>query len=340
MVPEMIYSKKIRHTLFCLLLSAVLFESAWADCVPSTTTPTIVFSDITIQADLPVGSLITTANTSYTINCNRNGFIEAEGSWLLYLSAANYSAGDPLPGFSNVVPTGIPGIGMRWTSWTSAVGDVVMTTSRLNDTNTNRGIPALPGGDYWTRTSLRDTVELIKTGPIQAGSQLVAINQIAIWRKSALGSVNPTGDLYNIMFTPFNLINASCTIDQNNINVFLGSVHANEFSGVGTTSDNVDFSIDLTCVQGTRINLTLSNLNALPGFPGTIKLEGADPAQGVGIQIVDGNNTPVPLGTSRFIATSSTPNVFIPLAARYIQTEATIRPGPANAVLLFTINYI
>lgn len=324
---------------FGVFLCTLFTQSALADCVPSATVYPVVFSPrIVLKPDLPVGSVLTKSTLDYTVTCDRTGMTNSnESSWQIYFAADNISFGGPVAGLTNVVPTGMPGIGMRWLSAVNN-SSTWMSGTAFNDTSKYR-VAASPGTGK-TVTTFSELFELIKTGPMQAGDQEINIPDINFWRKSNYGSYQPSGNLFTIVFSSFNIVNPSCTIDDTNIQVYLGQIHTSRFSGINSTSDTTDFAINLTCGVGTRVNLTLSNLNALSGFTGTIKLEGNDAAKGIGIQIVDASDTPVPLGTRQFVATATSPKVSIPLGARYIQTEPDIVPGPANAVLVFTINYI
>ena len=313
-----------------------------AHCIPSQPPMIVTFGDSAIQADLPIGSVIAHDVIRYFIQCTRDGLRDDEWSWLIHLSPDNYSAGKPIEGLNGVVPTGTPGIGLRWVNWTDHNGGKVITDSELNDSTVGRGIPALDAdaSSGGTITAIHGTYSLIKTGPIQEHSQIIAINDIALKHQSIYGTLQPPEDLFRIIFTPINLVRASCIINESDIYVDMKTVNVNRFSGVNSTSEHVGFAINLKCVEGTRVNLTLGNSNALFEFSGTIKLSSDSSAKGVGIQIVDENNVPVELGMMHFVTTATSTNISIPLAARYIQTEANIEPGSANGVLLFTINYI
>lgn len=329
-------------------LAVITGGQVYADCFPSSPTQTVSLSAVTIQADMSNGSVISTGQVSYTIRCNRDGITDGgDWTWLIYLSAANYSAGGPIGGYSNVVPTGIPGIGLRWTNWTSNVGDKILTATALNNTSQNRGIQASNGTGV--TTSLRDTFELIKTGPIQTGTQAIQINDIALWRQTSKGGLKPSGDLYRIKFTPFTLTNASCTITQKNINVILGTVSKSRFTGPGSTSNNVPFAINLDCVEGTKINLQFDVPHSITGYPGTIALTAGSTAQNVGIQVVDQSNTPVTLNMPKLIGTTESGSYTIPFYARYIQISPVdliplratypVTSGTANGLLTFTLTY-
>jgi len=65
-------------------------------------------------------------------------------------------------------------------------------------------------------------------------------------------------------------------------------------------------------------------------------------ASGIGVQVATMNGTPVPLATlqsSGLTLSASESSYTIPLRARYLQTGASVTPGPANASATFTISY-
>ncbi|MGH8393492.1 MAG: fimbrial protein, partial [Pseudomonas sp.] len=69
---------------------------------------------------------------------------------------------------------------------------------------------------------------------------------------------------------------------------------------------------------------------------------GADPATGVGLQVLDASGAPWALSQNQLLSlplAAGTTALNIPLSARYLQTAATVTAGSANAVATYTIIY-
>ncbi|WP_333976614.1 fimbrial protein [Burkholderia cepacia] len=126
-----------------------------------------------------------------------------------------------------------------------------------------------------------------------------------------------------------------------------------DFGGVGRTTPERDFSIQLNCAGGdpgtsTNAYVTLTDNSNSGNRSNLLSLTPDSKASGVAVQILKGGT---PLGFGPDSSAASTPNqwkagnipqgqgVFtIPLTARYIQT-GTLKGGKANAVATFTMSY-
>ncbi|KWA02548.1 adhesin [Burkholderia cepacia] len=132
------------------------------------------------------------------------------------------------------------------------------------------------------------------------------------------------------------------------------SISSREFSGVGSTSPERDFSIRLNCTGGdpdtsTNAYVTLTDQTNNGNRSNQLSLTKDSTAKGVKVQILKagkllsygpdssavGNPNQwkagnIPRGISSFE---------IPLTARYIQTESSVKGGTANAVATFTMSY-
>ncbi|MGV2293574.1 fimbrial protein [Trinickia sp. YCB016] len=148
------------------------------------------------------------------------------------------------------------------------------------------------------------------------------------------------GNLSNISFTSY-----TCDIDtgSRNISVILGDMREDKFTGIGTTSPDKTFNINLNCTQpsGTyNAALTFSATADSSQVPGVIALA-SDPsaAAGVGIQLLM-NGQPVGFNTGlgAGVATAGA-TLSIPMTARYYQTAAKVKPGKANGIATFVVSY-
>ncbi len=331
--------KKIKLIIFGLL-SIVFYKQSFADCIASSTDVNINFpGSVILQADTPVGATIATGNASYTVSCIRqSGMTATEFSWNIYLSPSNVSLGTPIGVGADMAPTGITGVGLKWINNTSNVGPQVMTNTRLNDSTKRRGIPSADGS--YVTTTFTDTFTLVKVGAVNADTQSVSLNPIALRRESAFGSIKPAGDLYTIRFPTFTLVNASCSLTDSTINVDMGTVARTKFTGVGSASASKAFSIGLNCIEGTKVNVTLDSPTSESGFVGTTALSAGSTASGLGIQVTDMSDAPIQFKQSKFVGEANASFMAILYKARYIQTNPTITPGTANGVMTLNIEYL
>ncbi|WP_058913375.1 fimbrial protein [Entomohabitans teleogrylli] len=170
-------------------------------------------------------------------------------------------------------------------------------------------------------------------------------------------------------------IKSTCQITNPSDTVFLGSYKTADFDGIGSSTPWKDASINLHGCSSfspgyyndKNYTVKLTGLGTLPsGTPNankvTIKVastetiisdvEGiiglsadSESAEGLGIQLgieKSGTVTPMPLTSGAEIAppAAGTTTMQIPLRARYIQTESTLKAGKANGAIVYTINYL
>lgn len=213
------------------------------------------------------------------------------------------------------------------------------------------------------------SVVLLKTGPIHSG----VINGADLpCAEQTMGTVDSRVTVVKTCFTGSLAITAeTCEILQPDIAVNLGShdISAN----LDSISDMpwVDFSIRLTnCPEfhGYGFYDSEYSQTQTDGFPnvisynltsmtsvinankGIISIDDtlSDSASGVGIQIAafiydsyynQSDYIPVSLGRWHGLYNEELSNLVINLAARYVFTKGEVKPGKANAKMVFTINY-
>ncbi|MEK7885709.1 fimbrial protein [Burkholderia contaminans] len=183
----------------------------------------------------------------------------------------------------------------------------------------------------------------VKTGPITPGVVTwsgpianVAMSERPLSTVSNQLSVSAIGN------PTFNV--ASCTT-PNNIPVALGTHMSSEFTGVNSVSSSVGFNIALTnCPAGMsevdyEIDAVTTVVNATNSV---VALDSSSTASGIGVQLLDGNGSPVPLGSQIVFngySSASGGNYTIPFRARYYQTGTPVTPGLANTLMTFTMSY-
>lgn len=148
------------------------------------------------------------------------------------------------------------------------------------------------------------------------------------------------GLLATFNFTSANIVSKSCSVKTPSVHIDLGRNSLGQFTGVGSTSRSIPFTIGLSCASGTRVNVELT-ASADPGQPGTIQLTpGSITASGIGVQLLDEQSNPLALN-DRFLHGISADEAYdIKWSARYIQTSNAVISGPANATAIFTLTYL
>lgn len=308
----------------CLLLALLLAAfSVQASCgfasgVSSEVPGYLSFGNVAVQRDVPVGSVIATATTgAYNGGNNIAGCSEA---WTYRWELSKWGTLSSLG--SNIYNTNLSGVGIRLTN--TASGKMLPY-----DQSTGANVYIFIGGNGIK-------AELIKTGEITSGTLDTGM--------LARASVANQFYLANVTLNGTNTITSeSCSVTTNPVNVPLGDHDKSEFSGPGSATAWQTFNINLSCIQGARINVRIdATADSDAGVPGVIKLD-SDPvnASGVGVQLwYRYEDSPVQLGQERYYYTSpSGGNEYVQLQARYYQTTQSITAGKANATATFTLTY-
>lgn len=278
----------------------------------------ISFGNVSVQRDAPVGSIIATATTgAYN---GGNTIAGCDTSWTFRWELSKWST---LSSQGNkVYSTNVSGVGLRMTAVVS--GNVLPYDATLKANN----YATIPGDGI--------KAELIKTGDITGGT----LDTGVLARASVINQFY----IANVTLNGTNTITSeSCSVTTNPVNVPLGDHDKSEFNGPGTGTAWQTFNINLSCVQGARINVRIdATADSDAGVPGVIKLD-SDPvnASGVGVQLwYRYEDSPVQFGQERYYYTSpSGGNEYVQLQARYYQTTQSITAGKANATATFTLTY-
>ncbi|MCO6055829.1 type 1 fimbrial protein [Pseudomonas sp. MOB-449] len=335
---------KIKSALRVILGSIGLMSSWSALALCSSDQPVINIEFprvMDIQGDAPVGTVIAKSNVAHTVTC-RPPVFETGYTMYIYLSEDNALSSGPIEGLNTVVPTGTPGIGLRWINTTSQAGSSVMTNTRLNNTFKRRGIRHPSTSDAGIKVhSFEEEVELVKTGKLEMGENLLTIPPISLKQEDGK-DVHPNDPVYTIFFPGSMVIaNASCTLVKNNIDVSMKEVTSAQLSGVGSTSAESPFTIDLDCTAGARINLEFDSTQQIQSFPGTISLSGESTSKGVGIRIInEDSGLPVSFGNPIFMREAAEGRQSLSFSASYLQTDKYVSPGSANGALTFIATYL
>jgi type 1 fimbria pilin len=250
----------------------------------------------------------------------------------------SYFGGNGTPS-NNIYPTSAAGVGLRITVAKGALPSLDSHTA-----GQNVGLTTFFKGM---------TIEFIKTGDITAVSSITGtIASIRV-------ETNSGQELLRIYWATPVVIRPTvptCSVATSMLNVSMGMVSSNMFSGVGSTSrGGIPFQLQLACSGGstgtyTNAYITLTdnyNQGNVSNMLSTQSGNGA--ASGVGIQILKdggvlnfGPDSNATGNTNQWFAGAvyqGRTSFSIPLTARYVQTQSLIIPGSINARATFTMSY-
>jgi type 1 fimbria pilin len=170
--------------------------------------------------------------------------------------------------------------------------------------------------------------------PLAKFFALAAVGALSQAAMAFDGTINFQGDI----------IDATCSVapSSQNKTVQLGKVVSRKFTGTGSISTPVDFSIDLLDCD------TASAKNAQVTFSGTADGENlaiansgqtVAAATGVVIQLKDSTGKVIPMGkaSSQYILGNGTNS--LQFKANYLATKDVVTVGPANGMAQFTVAY-
>lgn len=262
---------------------------------------------------------------------------------------------------NEIYETGIPGIGIKF----STSNADFPATENIAECANNDKCDYRYGWNAPSSFSLVKIADPVSAGIINAGrlpTVIYSLGQqgelVPIYQISLSGSINisvPTCDI---------------SLASQRMTIQMGSHFKGDFSGIGTGTDWKDASIVLiNCTQfygnssaggsgatfnGTSTTYSIApnraelSLAALGGIEdaanGIMKLDAhAQKATGVGIQLSTTRSTSGKVDLSSPVIyplpQDGSSTITIPLYARYIQTENTVKGGVANGRLEYTISY-
>lgn len=332
----------IKHHNIHYAVLALLFtgSSAYAECIRDDAVPAemidMIFGRVVVRPDLPVGSVI--KERTWTMPETGKYWARCRGGTIL--DALIISPGSE--GANKVFSTNIPGIGLRFTR-KGQVGMTYPDTYRVPGGADSLQQAYLGGSDF--------TVEIIKTA-LKTGSGTIAQGEYTRYGYKPNSGITPAIISF-LSAEAITIVSPSCLVTSgNNQDVYLPPVRYTSFSGKGTTVGEKPFFIKLLCSGGiddkgySNINITF-DADLAPDTEtssGVLKnkLTDNNSAKGVGIQVLDTNNTPLLMKYPYLIgklASQQEVEYNLNYIARYYQHGNSISPGDVQAKMIFNITY-
>ena len=303
--------------------------------------------------DIPVGTTLNTTSTMRQLNFNDTLICSGVASYnttLVGPIVTNVRPDVINPPSNALLQTSVPGIGLAiyMTGFALAWQPPADNPNRFIPFNMSRTAPSIA-----TMNQAMMRYALIKTGEIAPGTH--TINQLVATGTSDMGH------MFDLTFTATVTL-AGCSLPPapgNQINVPLGSWEKRVFNGKNSTTEAKPFAITLnSCIAGS--NYPKNGTNAfftgnfaniqidgnktstiLDATNGVLSLATDATAQGVAIQVLQNNGTPMNLGQPVQLNQVVNGTTTVQLQARYIQTGdgPTPQPGTANGYASFSVTY-
>jgi type 1 fimbria pilin len=318
--------------LLLAMIALALSGRAHANCSNTNTPGTVTFS--------PPGGQITLSSTGTAIGT------------ILWTSAqatpANYptltctgttnngvvsSYGAPVGSDNTLFPTNL-----SWLSFRILHPD---TTTPLSAYPSNASVPT---GNV--AFSVASALQLVVTGIIPQGQQgttqqmTIPAGQLAQWNVDMTSGTNP---VETFKITNINFVIPTCTAAVDPTVVTLPAVSATAFTGNGSTAGQQLFQLQLNCISGKNLSITLSTTNGFGAATlGVISnTTGTGYATNVGVQILQQNGSTA-VTFNKAISEGATQNgtMNLPFFAQYYQTSNTsVTAGNVSATATYTLTY-
>lgn len=325
-------NRLLHISLLLVLLLTGIAASSTAQAAYCTVigTRTTTFGALTLQRDIPVGTLLAESIIPRSQVWDCSSALGVVGGHITGVRASGtYNS---LQNGVRVYNTNVTGIGYALAIKGCSGGwDSIVSDKNYNETC------YISGG--WASGNVQDAyrVTLYKTGSITSGTITrqpigAGITSLSgVWDNEAPININ------SIKVTAL-----ACSLNSTSINVPLGDVAATKFTGIASTAGDKGFDLGLSCDKDARINVSLAGTqNADTAETSVLALTSAGQtgtASGVGVQLLYGG-TPLKISNNILLKTSLGGQESLPFTARYYQTLADVGAGVANSSATLNITY-
>lgn len=310
------YNTKISFKMYRMMIwVSLFFWHTQSEACLFQTTNALGFNLGTITADpsVPVGGTLSGIISTSPIGNNVTGCSTTSQGGIVLSSSPVSSV--VTPEGRAVFPTGVAGVGFA----ISVFDQWVLAGTSIWLPYTSAAV-----------ASLAPKLYLVKTGDITGGTFPVG----SIGRQMT----DENGDFLPISITGGSISASGCVVRNPAVNIDLGQWGTSIFTGVGSTAPSWSVNISLECSIGTAISATISATED-PNVSNIIKLSDDSVATGIGVQILDLNQNPLPLNTIFQIEDSTSQEFYdVSWQARFYQVSSTVGAGQANAnaTVMFT----
>lgn len=293
--------------------------------------------------DIPVGYVGGKVNSQGTVwNMNCIGDTSADRDVYFTMNVI----GSPVPGYTDVYATNMPGVGVRY-NFALNSGNPSFCNVQFDDhiSYSSRQYTCHLLKNTSQAFSLGSSLQFVKLSSNVTSGFITSIPTVTA--SYSLNNQSGTWNLNNVWSSSgqFVINVLACSINTPNLVFPIGDVLASSFgSSIGTTPAGAQNTqnLGLNCDSGVNIYVALNGTqNPDVGTTSVLALTnqgGADVAKGVGVQILY-NGSPLLLNNRIVMKQSSGGQETFPITARYYQTKTAVTTGKANASATLDLTY-
>ncbi|WP_157720934.1 fimbrial protein [Pseudomonas vancouverensis] len=318
------------------VVNALFYSLAFsADCTGLAVSSCAITAPTTYLANSnPINSQIANGvvnglNVSYSYTCR----VASGGYTVVGISSeSSFSGGDFLTNVNNLVFRAAP----------TLVGKLGGIDNRINLHVVYDDGTQCVSGSYTNKV-----FDVVKVGPLTAQAPIgLTLKYTSSLLTNRYNTSNGGG---SVAITPFpqpvsiSLIAPTCNVVDNALQANFGSMEKRKFTGLGVMPYAMTKRVDLNCSSAAMtINYKLEASSYIDQQGGVAGLSADSTAAGIGYRVTDlrRNNALVAFGT---VYTLNKPVNELTSYLEYLitakQTAAQVKPGSANALLTFTLNY-
>lgn len=292
--------------------------------------------------DAPTGSTSASFATTVGFHCQRDPCCDRDIDVVFRASPSAL-----VPGYSDVFPTDVTGVGVRYTisngpgtSCGRAPQTMTGGTNWLRCHQMNG--PNSPGVDY--KVSL--SAQFVKLGVFKSDA-LTTIPAVTVTlTKNNQSGTTQLGTYFTGASGSF--VSLVCSVRQPAIHLAMPAATSGQLGSVGETTGATTFAVALDCDPDVRVAMTLMDATTPSNRSCTLSLATDSTARGVGYQIMFGGqvvcfgpDSPNPFTANQFFVSEALTSgglLSVPFVVRYIRT-GDINSGSANALATFTMSY-
>lgn len=294
-------------------------------------------SDVQMANDSPVGSSsspVVGNGSQYSLACT------SVASGVYTVSFKVTVDATPVNGFTDVYPTDLPGIGVRF----HFHDDSSLCDIKYGDNidNSSRVFTCTLSGSTTPMTLIGSAVELVKTSKIFVGGQ---VRQLPVVKTSYHIDDNAEEQNLNPLWSGSSMISINvtpCALTTHSSSVNLADIASSSFTEEGSSAGDKPFIVSLTCAAGNKISLSLQGTqNKDVSDTSVLELTnagGTGVATGIGVQILT-DGTPLKLNDTIDLGTAAGGDQDFTFVARYIQTKPMVGEGTANSVATLDMTF-
>lgn len=186
-----------------------------------------------------------------------------------------------------------------------------------------------------TSLAIQPEINLIKTSDeIGSGTLSGVVANYVVYPNSNRDSSVQVNYVLNGTIQP-----SGCVISGGqDLNITLDDVEKKDLPNQGSTwGESSPENIQLICNKGSNVYITFSGTQSADSSDASI-LQNNGTAEGIGVQLLNGNGDVYQLGEKVSAVTDSGTTVTIPVSARYIRT-GDLSAGSVEASATYTLNY-